>query len=174
MPTPMGSRADITLRPVRPDDLPLLTGGASRFDEFGPRTERTDAPPARLDDAGALAVLDAEGAVAGQVSWHYVHWGPTRASWSPMIGIWLRPTARGHGIGSAAQRALADLFFAHTTVNRVEAHTDVENLAEQRALERAGFTREGRIRGAQWRDGAYRDGFLYAILRGDAGAATMS
>ena len=51
--------------------------------------------------------------------------------------------------------------------NRVEAHTDVENVAEQRALEAAGFTREGTTRGAQWRDGAYRDGFLYAILRSD-------
>jgi RimJ/RimL family protein N-acetyltransferase len=49
----------------------------------------------------------------------------------------------------------------------VEAHTDVENVAEQRALEAAGFTREGLIRGAQWRDGAYHDGYLYAILRGD-------
>jgi RimJ/RimL family protein N-acetyltransferase len=82
-----------------------------------------------------------------------------------MIGIWLRPTARGRGIGRAAQRAIAELFFAHTAVNRVEAHTDVDNIAEQRALEAAGFTREGLIRGAQWRDGAYRDGYLYSVLR---------
>jgi len=84
-----------------------------------------------------------------------------------MIGIWLRPLARGRGIGQAAQRELAELFFRHTAVNRVEAHTDVSNIAEQRALERAGFTREGLVRGAQWRAGAYRDGYLYAILRGD-------
>lgn len=174
MPTPMGSPADVTLRPVRPEDLPRLTGGESPFDEFGPRTGRTEVPAARLDDAGALTVVDAEGAVAGEVSWHYVHWGPTRASWCPMIGIWLQPAARGQGIGRAAQRALAELFFVHTTVNRVEAHTDVDNLAEQHALEGAGFTREGRIRGAQWRDGAYRDGYLYAILRADAGGETMS
>jgi RimJ/RimL family protein N-acetyltransferase len=66
-----------------------------------------------------------------------------------------------------AQALLVDFCFAHTTTNRVEAHTDVENVAEQRALEAAGFLREGRIRGAQWRDGAYRDGFLYAVLPGD-------
>jgi RimJ/RimL family protein N-acetyltransferase len=60
-----------------------------------------------------------------------------------------------------------DLFFRHTTTNRVEAHTDAGNVAEQRALEAAGFTREGLIRGPQWRGGAYRDGFLYAVLRGD-------
>ena len=87
-----------------------------------------------------------------------------------MIGIWLTPAARGRGIGATAQRMLADLFFAHTTVNRVEAHTDVENIAEQRALERAGFSREGLIRGAQWRAGTFHDGYLYAVLRGDPAA----
>jgi RimJ/RimL family protein N-acetyltransferase len=105
--------------------------------------------------------------LAGDVSWHYLRWGPNEASRCPMIGIWLRPVARGRGVGRAAQRALAELFFAHTAVNRVEAHTDVDNIAEQRALEGAGFTREGLIRGAQWRHGAYRDGYLYAVLRGD-------
>ena len=59
------------------------------------------------------------------------------------------------------------LLFRHTATNRVEAHTDVDNTAEQRALEAAGFQREGIIRGAQWRDGAYRDGYLYSILRSD-------
>jgi RimJ/RimL family protein N-acetyltransferase len=157
----------VLLRPEQPGDLALLTGGESPFDEFGPRSERTTVRPAGLDDAGGLAVLDEHGALAGDVSWHWVHWGPNAASRCPMIGIWLRPLARGRGIGQAAQRELAELFFTHTAVNRVEAHTDVSNIAEQRALERAGFTREGLVRGAQWRAGAYRDGYLYAILRGD-------
>jgi RimJ/RimL family protein N-acetyltransferase len=84
-----------------------------------------------------------------------------------LIGIWLGPDYRGRGIGRTAQGLLVDLLFAHTTTNRVEAHTDVENIAEQRALEAVGFVREGWTRGAQWRDGAYRDGFLYAVLRAD-------
>jgi RimJ/RimL family protein N-acetyltransferase len=157
----------VILRPEQPGDLALLTGGESPFDEFGPRSERTTVRPAGLDDVGGLAVLDEDGALAGDVSWQWVHWGPNAASRCPMIGIWLRPLARGRGIGQAAQRELAQLFFTHTAVNRVEAHTDVSNIAEQRALERAGFTREGLVRGAQWRAGAYRDGYLYAILRGD-------
>lgn len=84
-----------------------------------------------------------------------------------MIGIWLMASARGRGIGGLAQRQLAELFFRHTATNRVEAHTDIENVAEQRALETAGFQREGLTRGAQWRDGAYHDGYLYAITRPD-------
>jgi RimJ/RimL family protein N-acetyltransferase len=157
----------VTLRPQRPADLPLLVGGDTPFDDFGPLAPSPYPAPSRLDDAGAYAVVDEQGEVAGEVSWHWRGWGPNAGSRCPMIGIWVRPGHRGRGLGSAAQRRLAELFFTHTTANRVEAHTDVENVAEQRALERAGFVREGITRGAQWRDGAYRDGVLYAVLRAD-------
>ncbi|MEO6713505.1 MAG: GNAT family protein, partial [Mycobacteriales bacterium] len=57
--------------------------------------------------------------------------------------------------------------FATTDVFRIEASTDVENVAEQRSLERAGFTREGVLRRAQFRSGAYHDIVLYSRLRTD-------
>jgi RimJ/RimL family protein N-acetyltransferase len=47
-----------------------------------------------------------------------------------------------------------DSLFAHTTVHRIEAATETGNIAEQKALERAGFTREGVLRGIRWRGGA--------------------
>ncbi len=62
---------------------------------------------------------------------------------------------------------LARYLFAHTTVHRIEASTEMGNLAEQRALEKAGFTREGVRRGTGWRDGAWRDGVTYSLLRTD-------
>ena len=134
---------------------------------FGPRARRELPPPPKLEAAGALCVL-ADGEPAGEVSWHWTsHWGPNEGSRCPMIGIWLRPEHRGRGIGSIAQARVAELFFTHTSANRVEAHTDVANLAEQRALERAGFTREGITRGAQWRGAGFHDGVLYAVLRDD-------
>ena len=164
----------VTLRPQRPSDLPLLVGGDTPFDDFGPLAPSSHPAPSRLDDAGAFTIVDdadrAGGAgdqVAGEVSWHWRGWGPNAGSRCLMLGIWLRPEHRGRGLGAAAQRRMVELAFTHTNVNRVEAHTDVDNVAEQRALERAGFTREGRTRGAQWRDGAYHDGYLYAILRSD-------
>lgn len=157
----------VRLRPLTEDDLPLLTGADAPLDHFGPRPPRTAVPSADLNQQGAFGVEDESGALVGDVSFIWQQWGPNLQSRNPMIGIWLDARARGRGIGAEAQRQLVDLFFRHTTVNRVEAHTDVENLAEQRALEKAGFTREGLIRGAQWRDGAYRDGYLYSILRAD-------
>jgi RimJ/RimL family protein N-acetyltransferase len=55
--------------------------------------------------------------------------------------------------------------FSHTQVNRIEAGTEVTNLAEQRALEKAGFTREGVIRGAAFQGGRWHDAVLYSVLR---------
>jgi RimJ/RimL family protein N-acetyltransferase len=37
-------------------------------------------------------------------------------------------------------------------------------------LEKAGFSREGVMRGVFWRDGGYRDGALYGLLRTDPAA----
>ena len=44
---------------------------------------------------------------------------------------------------------------------------EVGNVAEQKALGRAGFAREGVMRGECWRDGEWRDTVIYSILRTD-------
>jgi RimJ/RimL family protein N-acetyltransferase len=161
----------VTLRAQLPSDLPLLTGRDSEFADFGPVAPLIVTRPPGLDDSGGLTIVADDGNPAGDVSWHWTkQWGPTEASRCPMIGIWLRPEYRGRGIGAAAQAELARLLFAHTGTNRVEASTEVGNVAEQRALERAGFTREGCIRGSLWRGGAHRDSYLYSILRAEATA----
>ena len=109
----------------------------------------------------------ADGAPIGTVGWHRVSYGPNPESSVWNFGIDLIPEARGQGHGSEAQRLLADWLFEHTEANRVEASTDVENIAEQRSLEKAGYTREGVARGAQFRAGRYRDLITYARLRTD-------
>jgi RimJ/RimL family protein N-acetyltransferase len=119
------------------------------------------------EDRGNLLVELDGGTLAGDVSYHAVHHGPNPASRAFNVGIALVPEHRGRGHGAEAQRQLAAYLFAHTTVERLEASTDVDNLAEQRALERAGFTSEGVLRHAQFRDGGYHDMVLYSRLRDD-------
>jgi RimJ/RimL family protein N-acetyltransferase len=100
----------------------------------------------------------------------FVQWRRKRttpASWHLEIGIALLPEFRGMGYGTQAQQLLARYLFAHTTVHRLEAATELENIAEQKALEKAGFTREGVLRQTGWRDGAWRDGVIYGLLRTD-------
>jgi RimJ/RimL family protein N-acetyltransferase len=117
---------------------------------------------------GRFVVTLADATPIGGVGWIAVPYGPNKLSRAWNIGITLLPEYRGMGYGWQAQAMLAAHLFAQTEANRVEASTDVANIAEQRALERAGFQREGVLRGAQHRNGAWRDLVLYARLRGDA------
>ncbi|MGO8876498.1 MAG: GNAT family N-acetyltransferase [Acidimicrobiales bacterium] len=74
---------------------------------------------------------------------------------------------RGQGYGSEAQRQLAEYLFSTRLIERLEAATEVENVAEQHALETAGFSREGILRHTQFRAGQWRDTVLYSRLRSD-------
>jgi RimJ/RimL family protein N-acetyltransferase len=158
--------ASVTLRPVRNEDIALLDTWRSDpktegvFNDFG-----LSPTPASIE--GNVLVVEADGEPIGTVTWQEVRYGPNEESRAINIGITLVPTARGHGYGSVAQRMLAGYLFATTPVNRVEASTDVENVAEQKALERAGFSREGLLRGAQFRAGRWHDLIGYARLRDD-------
>jgi RimJ/RimL family protein N-acetyltransferase len=162
------------LRAARPEEAALLQewsgSPTSPFEDFSghppPGVEpgpRAPAPPG----GGDLVVADADDRPLGSVSWHPVLYGPSPGSASLDIGISLRPFAQGRGHGSRAQRLLAEYLFATTAVHRVQASTDVDNVAEQRALERAGFRREGVLRQAQWRQGGYHDLVSYSRLRTD-------
>lgn len=119
------------------------------------------------EEAGTLAVEDPAGTLVGSVSWFQVVHGPSSACRAFNIGISVLSEHRGQGYGSAAQRALAEYLFATTLTERIEAETDVDNIAEQRALERAGFTREGVLRRTQFHAGHWRDTVIYSVLRAD-------
>lgn len=120
-----------------------------------------------LGEAGGEMIVTADGDPIGDVQWRTVRYGPNVGSQALNIGITLAPSTRGHGFGARAQALLAEYLFAQTPVNRVEASTDVENIAEQRSLEKAGFTREGVLRGAQFRRGRWHDMVGYSVLRSD-------
>ena len=162
------------LRAVRSADAPLLAAWSadlqSEFDDFTgvPPLGVVDGPRSRPAGYGELIVTgDAEVAL-GSVSWHQVAHGPGAGSVALTLGISLRPEARGQGHGSRAQHLLAAFLFSTPAVHRLEASTDMTNLAEQHALSRAGFTREGVLRGAQWRRGAWHDLVAFSRLRTDA------
>lgn len=165
----------VKLRPTREDDLPLLErltndpDGAGSFQWLG--WHDPGQLPRRWKENGLLGpehgqlMISQGDAAHGFVSWHKVQTGQWASCWN--IGLIIRPEARGQGIGTEAQRLLAHYLFAHTLVNRVEADTEVENIAEQRALEKAGFTREGLQRGWDFRDGQWRDSYRYSFVRSD-------
>jgi RimJ/RimL family protein N-acetyltransferase len=117
-------------------------------------------------DGGRLMVeAERDRAAAGFVSWSLRDFGGPTKHWE--IGIALLPEWRGHGIGWRAQAMLCDYLFRHTPLHRIQAGTHPENVAEQKSLVKAGFTLEGVVRACEFRDGSYRDGYLYSRLRDD-------
>jgi RimJ/RimL family protein N-acetyltransferase len=165
----------LSLRPVREDELDHFDRWVGRdadpFNFFGFDTGsslRHEFQESGLvsDLAGTLLVILDE-QVIGDVGWHAQPYGPPGAGRAMTINIRLLPEHRGRGHGGAAQRLLADYLLATYPVNRIEAITDVDNQPEQGALEKAGFTREGVLRGAQWRSGRWHDLVVYSRLRSD-------
>jgi RimJ/RimL family protein N-acetyltransferase len=169
----------VVLRPVQEDDLAILewltndpegTGPHEWYGWSGSRLYRD-----RWDENGLLGsaggvLMVARGAdTLGFVSWRQVLTGQTSYCWE--IGIRMAPQARGRGHGTLAQQLIVRYLFAHSQVNRIQAATEITNIAEQRALEKAGFTREGVLRGCSFRDGRWRDGVLYSVLRDEVDLA---
>jgi RimJ/RimL family protein N-acetyltransferase len=166
----------IRLRPVVESDLPLLERiyddpvdasefGFSGYNNPGHIRKRFEEGFISTNGGKLAIVRDATDVFVGDVGWHRVITGPNSATWN--IGIGILAKERGKGYGTRAQRLLVEYLFSHTLFYRIEAGTEVGNIAEQRALEKAGFTREGVIRGASFRAGAWRDMVSYSITRAD-------
>lgn len=164
----------MVLRPIEEPDLALLRridvdpGTPGEFEWFGFQPLKANQIERRWKEDGLiggdvsyLAVGLEDGTCAGLVDWK----ARVHGNWE--IGIALFPEYRGKGIGTEAQRLLVRYLFDHTTAHRIEAGTEVDNLAEQRALGKAGFRREGVMRGTHFRAGQWRDSVMYGITRDD-------
>jgi ribosomal-protein-alanine N-acetyltransferase len=171
------SEEPVRLRPIEEADLDTLrrfdidpsTRGpylSSGFRSPHARRRRWEEDGWLSDDSSQLAVALPDGTLAGIVAWRSIETAGPRPGCLE-IGALLFPEHRRRGLGTAAQRLLVGYLFATTLANRLQAITNVENLAEQRALERIGFRREGVMRGLAFDGGHWHDGVLYARLRGD-------
>ncbi|MQS11728.1 GNAT family N-acetyltransferase [Streptomyces kaniharaensis] len=169
------SEEPVSLRPITEADLPILCGmlndpeALGEFQWFGwrdpDRFRRRWAEHGLLGEEQWILAVVVRDEFCGFVAASRKGMLPTAPYWS--IGAQLLPQARGRGIGTEGQRLLVDYLFAHTPVMRLEADTEVTNYAEQRALEKCGFIREGVQRAKTFRDGEWRDVVLYSLLRTD-------
>jgi RimJ/RimL family protein N-acetyltransferase len=168
----------VCLRPVERSDLPTLEAWTNdesahgAYNMFGLEgrqgLEQGFANTGFLDERqGMLLVVMPAGQPVGSVGYRVVEYGPNRGSQAYAIGISLLADQRGKGYGVEAQQLLASYLFDTYPIVRVEASTDITNIPEQRALEKAGFTREGVLRKTQWRAGDWHDLVVYSKLRGE-------
>jgi RimJ/RimL family protein N-acetyltransferase len=81
------------------------------------------------------------------------------------IGYSVIPSERGKGYCSEAAKIMVDYLFLSKDIVRIQAHTNVRNVASQRVLEKVGFKKEGVVRKSVFVRGEWRDRYLYSILR---------
>jgi RimJ/RimL family protein N-acetyltransferase len=112
-----------------------------------------------------LVITDAPtGTPAGEIGLYYQE-PPTGQA---MIGYCMLPAWRGRGYPTRAARLLATWAFEQAGLARLIAGTHPGNAASQRVLERAGFRREGYLRGRlPGIDGKRADDVLYGLLPED-------
>lgn len=165
---------DVILRPIQEADLDDLCRSFTdpeaygEFEWIGFRDPKAMRRRWEEDgwlgaEHGRLAVVSS-GSFAGDVSYKDRSQGVARGAIYE-IGIALFPEYRGRGVGTTAQRLLVEYLLDTIPAHRLEAYTEVDNVAEQRALERVGFEREGVLRATHFRAGRWRDSILYALLR---------
>ncbi len=86
------------------------------------------------------------------------------------LGYWVRTSATGRGVATAAVRRVARWAFEHTDLERLEIVVLEDNLASRRVAEKAGALREGILRCRLRHQGRSHDAVMYALVRGSLDA----
>jgi [ribosomal protein S5]-alanine N-acetyltransferase len=105
--------------------------------------------------------IDVDGAAAGGIGFSA---GVDVERFSAEIGYWLGEPFWGRGIVTEALRLVSGYAFRECQVLRLFALPFADNARSIRALEKAGYTREGVLRSSSVKFGAPRDQALYALI----------
>lgn len=81
------------------------------------------------------------------------------------LGYWLGEMFWNRGVATSAIRLVTDYAFNKKRLERVFAVPFTTNVASCRALEKAGYEREGTMRRSAIKDGRIVDQYLYARVR---------
>lgn len=98
--------------------------------------------------------------------------GLKKTDWSARIseiGYWTAPWARGRGVATEAIRSVGRWLLADQGFERMELRAAVDNIASQKAAERAGLHREGILRNAGLIHAGRVDVVLFSLVPHDLG-----
>ena len=164
------SEGSVSVRRLTPADAALfreirLEGLRHDPDAFGSTfEEESGEPPAFFAERLARSVVFGafRGAELLGVAGFYVQPGPKHAHKGMLWGMYVRPQARGAGVGARLVEAVLD--HARRHVELIQLSVISENLAARRLYERFGFAAYGLDkRGAKYR-GRYHDDVLMAKM----------
>jgi RimJ/RimL family protein N-acetyltransferase len=164
----------VLLRARQDDDIPVLEADLhsdvltwSRSDNrpWRPLPPGTDDSPYRVkeprNDPAIFSVVElASDELAGDA----ILWSVDPHNRSAHLGMSLRPSFRGRGLGTDVVRVLCRYGFETRGLNRLQVETLADNEAMLRAAAQNGFTREGVLRQAGWVNGAFVDEVILGQL----------
>ena len=85
-----------------------------------------------------------------------------------VIGYGVHGAVRGQGLSGEASKAVVDAAFSsYPGLRKIRAHTNAENVASMRVLEKLDFLREGILRSNQYDKGEFIDEAIYGLLRSE-------
>jgi ribosomal-protein-serine acetyltransferase len=80
------------------------------------------------------------------------------------LGYWVRTSASGRGVATAATKLAARFGFEQLGLHRIEIVAAVDNVASQRVAEKAGAVREGVLRNRLLIRGEPRDAVMFSLV----------
>ena len=103
----------------------------------------------------------------GELAGAALLWAIDSHNRSAHLGLSLRPSFRGRGLGTDVVLALCEYGFAVRGLHRLQVDTLASNAAMISAAVRAGFAQEGTLRGADWVNGEFVDEVILGRLASD-------
>jgi len=160
----------INLRVMEKEDLPLFAEWINKpefIGEYNPlrqisRTEIEKGFEKSSLEQGEFIIEKKDGSKIGYM-WHFTSVHPAVKLLE--IGYFLVPSERGKGYCTEAVNIMVDYLFLSKNIIRIQAHTELRNIASQKVLEKVGFEKEGTIRKSIFNRGEWRDANLYSILK---------
>jgi RimJ/RimL family protein N-acetyltransferase len=166
--------AKVGLRARHDTDIPILM--SEMYDDI-PTRSRADTRPWRpippgstaspyanadpTDDTTFFSIVElADGELAGDA----LLWGLDSHQRSAHLGLALRPSCRGRGLGTDVVQVLCGYGFTVRGLHRLQLEALADNAAMIAAATRAGFTLEGTQRQAAWVTGSYADVVIMGLL----------
>jgi [ribosomal protein S5]-alanine N-acetyltransferase len=167
------SSDSIRLRPIQERDLEALYSKLNTLEYRGPFFPLGLYSEAKLrqdfsengfwtTDEGMLLIVTPENDLVGEIEFfpisHY------------LVGYELSyllfgQEHAGKGYATDAVRLLTEYLFARLRINRVQLNIHPDNKASRRVATKAGYTREGLMRGCWFHQGRYHDLEIWSVLR---------
>jgi RimJ/RimL family protein N-acetyltransferase len=161
----------VNLKIMEKDEIPIFVEWANKpefFGKYNPLVQMTKTEAEKMldnpSDFKLFFVEKKDGSKIGFVAhFHVLHLGT--GSKQLEIGYSLIPSERGKGYCSEAVKLMVDYLFLSKEAMRIQAQTDLRNIASQKVLEKAGFKKEGTLRKNFFMRGEWVDALIYSILR---------